>query len=219
MLESAIRLSILWAIVLAVIIVPFILFGDAMQRWVAAQPWGQQATLLSAAIGIALLASDVVLPVPSSLVGTALGAILGAPLGTLAGAIGLTAGCLIGYALGALARTGMRERLVIAGDRHMLESWLSRHGVAVLVLCRAVPVLAEASVIVAGLMRMPPAASLLATTLANIGISAVYAGLGSLAGDATTFVVAFLASILLPGAVFLAAHLARQYRREPRGYS
>jgi membrane protein DedA with SNARE-associated domain len=204
------RLSVLWSVLLAIIIVPFVLFGDTMERWVTAQPWGQQATLLSAALGIALLASDVVLPIPSSLVGTALGAILGAPLGTLAGTVGLTAGCIIGYALGAFARVGLLEPFIAVDDRRLLESWLGRHGVTVLVLCRAIPVLAETSVIVAGLMRMPPAASLLATGLANLGISAVYAGLGSFASDATTFAVAFLAAILLPGGVLLASYLARR---------
>ena len=210
MLASAVRLSVLAALLLGFIIVPFLLFGGAIEGWTAGQLGREQAATLSAAIGIALLASDVILPIPSSLIGTALGAILGAPLGTLAGTIGLTAACVIGYALGALARPGVVAPLVAARDRQLLENWLSRHGIAVLIMCRAVPVLAEASVIVAGAMRMPPLPALVATTLANLGISAVYAGLGSFANDAATLAVAFVASILIPAGVLAVAHLARR---------
>ena len=210
MLASAVRLGVLSALLLGFIIVPFLLFGSPIEGWAAGQLVREQAAPLSAVIGVALLASDVILPIPSSLVGTALGAILGAPVGTLAGTIGLTAACVIGYALGALARPGVVEPLVAAHDRQLLEDWLSRHGIAVLILCRAVPVLAEASVIVAGAMRMPPLPAFVATTLANLGISAVYAGLGSFANDAATFLVAFLAAIAIPASVLFAAHLARR---------
>lgn len=210
MLASAVRLSVLAALLLGLIIVPFLLFGGALEDWATGQLGREQAAALSAVISIALLASDVVLPIPSSLIGTALGAILGAPLGTLAGTIGLSAACVIGYALGALARPGVVEPLIPARDRQLLESWLSRYGIAALILCRAVPVLAEASVIAAGAMRMPPVPALVATTLANLGISAVYAWVGSFASDATTFLAAFLAAIAFPAGVMLVAHVARR---------
>jgi purine-cytosine permease-like protein len=57
---------------------------------------------------------------------------------------------------------------------------------------------------------VPPLPALVATTLANFGISAVYAGIGSFAGDATTFLFAFLASIIIPAGVLAAAHFARR---------
>jgi uncharacterized membrane protein YdjX (TVP38/TMEM64 family) len=210
MLASAVRLSVLATLLLAFIIVPLLLFGVAIEGWAERQLLREQAAAMSAVVGVALLASDVILPIPSSLIGTALGAILGAPLGMLAGTVGLTAACVIGYALGALARPGVVEPLVAARDRQMLETWLSRYGVAVLILCRAVPVLAEASVIVAGAMRMPPLPALVATTLANVGISAVYAVVGSFANDAQTLLAAFLAAIAIPAGVLFAAHVARR---------
>jgi uncharacterized membrane protein YdjX (TVP38/TMEM64 family) len=210
MLASAVRLSVLATLLLGFIIVPFLLFGGVIESWTAGQLAREEAAALSAAIGIALLASDVILPIPSSLIGTALGAILGAPLGTLAGTIGLSAACVIGYVLGVLARPGVVEPLVAAPDRQLLETWLSRYGIAALILCRAVPVLAEASVIVAGAMRVSPVPALVATTLANLGISAVYAWVGSFASDAPTFLAAFLAAIAIPAGVLFAAHIARR---------
>jgi uncharacterized membrane protein YdjX (TVP38/TMEM64 family) len=196
--------------VLAFIIVPFVLFGALLERWVADHVWNAGAPLISAILGAALLAADVFLPIPSSLVGTALGALLGAPIGTLVGTIGLTAGCIVGYATGAIARVAFVEQLIARRDLNAVSRWLARYGVTALVLCRAVPVLAEASVIVAGAMRMRPLPAFAATTLANLGISAVYAGLGSLSTDAVSFLLAFAASIILPGVILAAASVVRR---------
>lgn len=89
------------------------------------------------------------------------------------------------------------EGLRRAGD------WLDRHGLWALVLCRPVPVLAEASVIAAGLGRMRMGPALVATGLSNVGISAIYAGAGAAADGPGTFLLAFTAALLLPGAALL----------------
>jgi uncharacterized membrane protein YdjX (TVP38/TMEM64 family) len=204
------RWSSLVFALLALIVVPFALFGTMLDRWVADHLWNAGAPLISALLGAGLLAADVFLPIPSSLVATALGALLGAPLGTLVGTIGLTAGCVLGYATGALARTAFVEQLIASRDLHAVSHWLARYGVTALVLCRAVPVLAEASVIAAGAMRMRPSSVFAATTLANLGISAVYAGLGSLSTDAISFLLAFAASIILPGVILAAVSAVRR---------
>jgi uncharacterized membrane protein YdjX (TVP38/TMEM64 family) len=195
---------------LALIIVPFALLGATLERWVADHLWNAGAPLFAAVLGAGLLAADVFLPIPSSLVATGLGALLGAPLGTMVGTVGLTAGCVLGYATGALARTAFLEELISGRDLQRVSYWLAKYGVTALILCRAVPVLAEASVIVAGAMRMRPIPTFAATTLANLGISVVYAGLGSLSTDAISFLLAFAASIILPGVILAAVSVMRR---------
>ena len=164
---------------------------------------------LAAAAGALLLAADVVLPIPSSLVGTMLGTVLGGWLGTLVAAAGLTIGCVLGYALGWTIGNSATHRLVGADAAQRASAWLERYGVAALIICRAVPILAEASIITAGALRMAPARALTAVTLSNVGISAVYATLGAAAADKWGFLLAFALAVALPGAVLAAARLSR----------
>ena len=65
-----------------------------------------------------------------------------------------------------------------------------------------VPVLAEASVIAAGIMGMPAGRVMLVTGLANLGFAGVYAGLGASAEGTSGFLLAFAASLqsVLPAA-------------------
>jgi Na+/proline symporter len=79
---------------------------------------------------------------------------------------------------------------------------------AALALCRPVPVFAEASVI-AG-MRMGPA--LAATSPANLGLSAVYAGVGAAAKDPWGFLLAFAAALVMPGLALLITRRLRPVR-------
>jgi uncharacterized membrane protein YdjX (TVP38/TMEM64 family) len=58
--------------------------------------------------------------------------------------------------------------------------------------------LAEASVLFAGISGMPLAQYLLLSTLSNLGISAAYAAVGALSATVNSFLLAFAGSILLP---------------------
>ena len=206
-----------WGIILlglvAVVLLPFATFGGALESWSAALLQSQGATMAAAAVGGGLLSADIVLPIPSSLVLTTLGAILGSVPGTLVGAAGLSLGCVIGYSLGRAAGKAGQSWLPGGSGRDEVGSLLDRYGLAVVVACRAVPVLAEASIIAAGIGRLPPVRCLLAATLANLGMAAVYASLGSWAADASMFGAAFAASIAIPGlALAIAAGLKRNAR-------
>lgn len=197
-----------WAVflagLLALILVPFLLWEDAFletTRALLASP-GVGAVL---AVGLAaLLAADVVLPVPSSLVSTAAGVRFGILGGAAVSVAGLTAGCLIGYALG--RRVGRPAAVRAAGEEGLarLERASSRWGNAVLVVCRAVPVLAEASVILAGVGRLSPVRFLALTALANVGLSLAYAWVGARSASAGSFLLAFGGAIAIP-AVAIAA--------------
>jgi uncharacterized membrane protein YdjX (TVP38/TMEM64 family) len=199
------RRGALWsAALLALILLPFWLFGEAVEALVADILRRETGRLLLAGFGVLALAADVLLPVPSSLVATALGALFGGAMGTLLSAVGLTLGCGLGYWLGRQAGRSFAARHP-GPDDPLISSLLERHGAVVLVVCRGVPVLAEASVIAAGVLGMAASRFFLATTLANIGIGATYAALG------TTALTGFLAAALLPVLLFgLAAAVRRR---------
>ena len=62
-----------------------------------------------------------------------------------------------------------------------------RFGEWVIVVSRPIPVLAEASVLFAGLSGMPASRFLLLSTLSNLGISAVYAAVGAFSASTNSF--------------------------------
>jgi uncharacterized membrane protein YdjX (TVP38/TMEM64 family) len=204
------RRGALWtAALLALVIVPFWLFGERVEAFVADILRRETGRLLLAGFGVLALAADVLLPVPSSVVSTALGALFGGATGTILSAAGLTLGCGLGYWLGRRAGQSFAARRRGPEDP-LIWNLLERHGAAVLVLCRGVPVLAEASVIAAGALGMAAPRFFLATTLANIGVGGLYAALGTTALTRSP-AAAFLAAALLPALLLgLAAAVRRR---------
>ncbi len=204
------RWSLLSLGMLLLIIVPFLLFEQQVTAWSEAvlnkesSPWAISAVL------VGLLASDILLPIPSSFVATASGYLLGLWWGTLATWIGLMAGTMVGYALGLRYGRAVALRFVGESELQRVAAAHERFGDATIVALRAVPVLAEASVVLAGLSSMPLGRFVVLTALANLGIAVTYAAVGAFAVDANSFLLAFAGSIILPG---LAMVLARLFSR------
>jgi len=188
---------------LALVLVPFFLFED-LSNAVAHRILDAARSPMALASGVALLlAVDVVLPVPSSIVSTGAGALLGVVWGTVASAAGMTAGCAVGYWLGYRFGRPGATRVVGAGELARAEEALSGLREIALLACRPVPVLAEASVVAAGTLRVPFARFMIVVAGANVAVSAWYASIGSMAHDRTTFVIAFLVAAILPGLALL----------------
>jgi uncharacterized membrane protein YdjX (TVP38/TMEM64 family) len=193
------------AIVLGAILIPYLLLED----WLL----GTGAALLDAMRGrplqggliiIALLAGDVLLPMPSSVISVFAGSAFGLAWGTAVIWAGLMAGCLLGYALGAVPGRGLANRVVGRRDVAGMGRLFEGAGPLVLVLARAVPVLAEASVLAAGAARMPLATFLLTTGLSNIGVALAYAGVGATAAATGSFLLAFIGMCSVPALGWLA---------------
>lgn len=147
---------------------------------------------------IALLTLDIVLPVPSSIVALLAVALFGGLGGFLLVFIGLCLGASFGYWLGAGYFQLLSDGLTVkewqqAGRLGKRLSTLS------LIFLRGVPVLAEASVLAAGMQSYPLKRFLLVTTLANAGLALVYSAVGSFIQEEDALLLAVLAGILLPG--------------------
>lgn len=180
----AIRWVLLAAIVLAFILVPFALFEEAITERVREFLSHPHAALLLAAGVAALLASDLLLPVPSSIVSTAAGALLGFAPGALASWLGMTAGCMLGYWLGQRGAREPARRLLGDAELQRMSRFQDRWGVWTVLLLRPVPVLAEASVLFAGMGAISFRRFLAVAAAANAVISAAYAYLGAYLGSA-----------------------------------
>ena len=80
-----------------------------------------------------------------------------------------------------------------------------RYRVWAVVLCRPIPVLAEATVVFAGLVRAPLWRFVWLTALSNLGIAAGYAAIGAFSMRLDSFLLAFIGAVAVPGIAFLIA--------------
>ncbi len=199
--QQVARWSVLVVGIFALILIPFMIFGEQIELWTenfietSAQHTGQIALVLGA-----LLGGDILLPVPSSLASTAAGFVLGFVRGLLTSWAGMTVSCLLGYWVGANLGRPVAARLVGERDLTRLAALQQRFGDWVLLVARPVPMLAEASVLFAGISRVPFGRFMLLTTLSNLGISAVYAAVGAFSSNVNSFLLAFFGAILAPAA-------------------
>ena len=196
------RWSVLIGLMFAAIIIPFLLFEKQFEELGAWLASGQATGWTSASIIAVLLALDVFLPVPSSIVSTGAGVLLGFWRGTAVIWLGMVLGCAIGYAFGARA-AGAARKLVGADGLIRAGKVMERHGSWALVICRPIPVLAESSIVFAGLVRSPLAPFIWLTTLSNLGIAIAYAAVGAFSTKTDSFLWTFAGAIALPGIAML----------------
>ena len=197
------RWVILVGLMFALVIIPFLIFEKQFEQlgiWLAE---GHASGWASAAIIGALLALDVFLPVPSSIVSTGAGVLLGFWRGATVIWIGMTIGCAIGYAFGARAAAAARK-LVGTEGLARAAAVMEQYGAWALVVCRPIPVLAESSVVFAGLVRTPIGPFVWLTTLSNLGIALAYAAVGAFSMQVQSFLLTFIAALALPGIAMLA---------------
>jgi len=159
------RHILLIVLALLIPIVPFLIIGELPgEKWLSAS--GDNA-LLFGLTGSGLLALDVLLPIPSSIVGT----LLGARLGFLPGCLWTWGGLVLGNLVGYLAGRLLLSRL----GRGLPET----PTLLILFVSRPVPVLAEALTFAAGAGRMPPGHFLITCSIGNAIYALVLAGNGA----------------------------------------
>jgi len=202
------RWALFFLALVLLVLLPFLFYGERITAWTM-QLLDSRASRAAAAIALGgLLALDIVLPLPSSAVSTAAGALLGLWPGALVSWTGMTTGCVAGYAAGARA-AGSARRLVGSEELKRVSQSAARHGDWMVILFRSVPVLAEASVIFAGITRIPFGRFLILSALSNAGISLAYAAVGAFSVRMESFFLAFAGAILAPLAGMLALRRAR----------
>jgi membrane protein DedA with SNARE-associated domain len=194
----------LTCLVLLSILVPFALWEDEVTAFsvrLLAPPTGRW--LLSATV-VVLLGSDILLPIPSSFVSAGAVALLGAGWGGASIAVGMTIGSWVGYALGRWGGEPLARHTAGPAELERARRMMQRLGSWVLLICRGVPVLAEASTLLAGATRLDPMRFGLVTGLGNAGLALAYASIALL--DLTGYaawLAPFAFGIALPGLLLL----------------
>lgn len=193
------RAAFIIAAALCVPLLPFMVIGELPgERWLSAT---DTHALRFALTGAGLLAADVLLPIPSSIVGSMLGARLGFGAGFAAAFAGMMTGQSLAYLV---SRTLLRRR---SGELPAAPT------LAAVFLSRPVPVLAEAVAIAAGAARLSWPQFLLACGAGNIVYAAALALNGAQLMPGALIGPGLLPPMLLPVVAWL---VWRRFRRPPQ---
>lgn len=169
------------------------------------KPILEQGGPLAAAISVGLLTSDVLVPLPSSLVMVTNGAVFGLFYGTILSLLGGIGSAILGFALG---RRGspLLSRYITAEEHSRAEALLSRWGLVAIIVTRPIPILAESVVILAGTSSIGWCQMILASSIGLLPIALLYAATGAFAASIGNGMIAFALSIVMAGVFWWATH-------------
>jgi len=185
---------------LLVPIIPFLLLGESFESQVEAflKAQSEFSSWTHCLLVIGALAIDIFLPIPSSAISTYAGGVLGTGLATVASWIGMTLGSVIGFGLARMMGRPFAVRLAGADDVERIEQFAQRFGPLALVLTRALPILAEACVLLMGATQLSWRRFLPAVVLCNLVISLTYSACGEYFQKMDALPAAVVASGTIP---------------------
>ena len=198
----------LMCVVLLVPVLPFLALGGQFEAWSKQFAENPPSPMVTAVVVIGLLSTDILLPIPSSVVSTMAGWQLGWWQGTLATWTGMNLGAALGFALARKWGRPFAHWFSKEEDLERMQRVSDRFGPLVLVMTRALPVLAEASILIAGMHQLAWKRSLPALVLSNLGVALAYAAFGDYAEQRQWLPLALGVSVAVP---VLVAGLAKSF--------
>jgi uncharacterized membrane protein YdjX (TVP38/TMEM64 family) len=188
--------SVALAIILSKIVMERVLgiqLEPLVTRWMAGAGTG------SALVMIALLGADLFLPIPSSLVMVLSGAAFGVLWGSLLSLAGSIGGEWLGFELVRRYRQRAAKKIVSDEELERLARVFERHGMSVVVVTRALPVVMETMSVVAGLSKMSRSSFLLASLIGTAPIVVIYAYAGAVSRQTGSLLPAVIMLIAVAG--------------------
>lgn len=173
-------------------------------------PWMKHGGVVAAALGVGLLIADVLLPVPSSLVMVAHGALFGVVVGTLLSLFGSVGAAMFGFAIG---RRGGRflERVVTPSERSRANDLLLRWGALAIIVTRPIPLLAETVAIMAGASSLSWGSVVLASLVGSLPPALLYALTGAAVAKFENTALMFGVVLLVAGLFWLVGRLLEPF--------
>lgn len=158
--------------------------------------------------GIALLLADLLLPIPGTVVMSALGAVYGFWLGGLISASGTMLAGMLGYGVGRFFKEGFSRKWLGEKDFGKGRVLFERNGALVVAVSRALPILPEVLACMAGLLRMPFGKFCLALACGSVPMGFLFAWIGTVGRDRPDWGLAF--SLGVPALLWGAAAVLRR---------
>ncbi len=173
-------------------------------------PWMNQRGVLAGGLGVGLLVADVLLPVPSSLVMVAHGALFGVVIGTFLSLIGNLGAALLGFAIG--RRGGkLLERVVTSEEKMRANNLLGRWGPLAIIVSRPVPVLAETVAIMAGASSIGWRTITVASLAGSVPPALLYAMTGAAVANFQNSALMFGVVIVIAGLFWITGRLLEPF--------
>jgi len=173
--------------------------GLSLEPW--ARSWMAGAGPAGAAAVIGLLAADVFIPVPSSVIMILSGAAFGVWWGSVLALVGSIAGEWLGFEIARRYGAAWAAKFV-GDDREVarLNAMLARHGAAAVAVTRPLPVVMETMSLIAGVSTMKRRTFLMASVVGTAPIVVVYAYAGAMSREIGSLVPAIVMLIAIGGA-------------------
>ena len=145
-----------------------------------------------ASLSFIILVSDIILPVPSSIIMYSNGAILGMLNGFLLSLISVILSSLIGYFIGRGSSAILKSEVDISAKQI-----LEKYGYAAILITRGIPIISESVCIVCGFNRYNFVVYLALNVAGYIPICLIYAYFGSTAANQNLFFISLGSSLLI----------------------
>lgn len=162
------------------------LFGEGLEEaWNVERLAGhfEQAKSWAWLLGIFLLLSDLLLPIPGTIVMSALGAVYGIWIGGLLSAIGSMLAGMLGYGVGRFFDEKFAKRWLGENDFEKGKGLFAKSGAWVVAISRALPILPEVLACMAGLLRMPFGMFVIALACGSVPMGYLFAWIGTVGRD------------------------------------
>lgn len=181
-------------------LIPFIIWGNALETMFSqtgAVTWLESYGNWAWAAGILLLMGDLLLPIPGTIVMSALGFVYGPIWGGVIASIGSMLAGSFGYVLCRLLGRGAARRILGEKDLKKGEDLFANVGGWIVVLSRWLPLFPEVVACMAGLTRMPTLTFHIALACGSIPLGFVFAIVGY-SGVSYPWVAVALSALLPP---------------------
>jgi uncharacterized membrane protein YdjX (TVP38/TMEM64 family) len=205
------KIAIPFLISVSLIVIVFLLFHDIETIFTNQLQRLSKHTGAYSIVSFLVLTSDIVLPVPSSIVMYTNGFVLGLISGSAISLLSVIASSIIGYYLGSLTSAGIKAKSNDASNYILL-----KYGTLAILISRGIPIISESICIVCGYNRMPFKNYLVLNFIGYIPLCFLYALFGSIGYDKNTFLISFVCSIILSGGFwFFGKRLLKNKKNNP----
>jgi len=154
-------------------------------------------------VGIGLLVADLLLPIPGTIVMSALGAVYGFWLGGLLAAAGSMLAGMFGYGVGHFFKESTARKWLGERDFEKGRALFRRGGALMVAVSRALPIFPEVLACMAGLLRMPFGKFCVALACGSVPMGFLFAWIGTLGREYPGWGLAF--SLGVPAVLWGAA--------------
>jgi uncharacterized membrane protein YdjX (TVP38/TMEM64 family) len=152
---------------------------DVIEGYLAGLP--EVGPLWTFSLVVAVLGSDIILPVPSTLVNTLAGNVLGLWAGFFAITSGMTLCSLAGYAIGHFSGKAFSRKMLSSQESRRMACWGAKRSRWLVIVSKGLPLMNETVSITCGFAKMGFFKFLAYSLAGIIPVSFVYAYLGHIA--------------------------------------